>query len=79
MKINHITIVVSDIEKSKEFYKGILGLESTFEEEISGDQFSKVTAISDVRLRFAVLRAKDSDMIIELAQFIHPLPEINIK
>jgi catechol 2,3-dioxygenase-like lactoylglutathione lyase family enzyme len=36
MKINHITIVVSDIEKSKEFYKGILGLESTFEEEISG-------------------------------------------
>jgi catechol 2,3-dioxygenase-like lactoylglutathione lyase family enzyme len=52
-----------------------LGLESTFEEEIGGEQFSKITAIPNVKLRFAVLRVKDSDMIIELAQFIHP-PEI---
>ena len=54
MKLNHITIVVSNIERSKRFYKEILGLDSTFDEEIGGDQFSKVTAIPNLKLRFAV-------------------------
>ncbi len=77
MKLNHITIVVSDIEKSKRFYKDILNLDSNFEEEIGGEQFSKVTAIPDLRLRFAVLTAENTDMIIELAQFINPPTKIN--
>ena len=77
MKLNHITIVVSDIEKSKKFYKEILGLDSTFEEEIGGDQFSKVTAIQNLKLRFAVLKDKESNMIIELAQFLKPEAEIH--
>jgi catechol 2,3-dioxygenase-like lactoylglutathione lyase family enzyme len=77
MKLNHITIVVSDIDRSKRFYREILGLESTFEEEISGGQFSEVTATPGLRLRFAVLRARNSDIIIELAQFLNPQTEIN--
>ncbi len=77
MKLNHITVVVSDIEESKRFYKEILGLDSTFEEEIGGEQFSKVTAIKDLRLRFAVLKDKASNMIIELAQFLKPKAEIH--
>jgi glyoxylase I family protein len=76
MKLNHITIVVSDIEKSKIFYKEILGLDSTFDEEIGGDQFSKVTAIQNLNLRFAVLKDKESNMIIELAQFLEPKAKI---
>jgi len=77
MKLNHITIVVSNIEESKRFYKEILGLDSTFEEEISGEQFSKVTATKDLRLRFAVLKDKVSNMIIELAQFLKPEAKIH--
>jgi catechol 2,3-dioxygenase-like lactoylglutathione lyase family enzyme len=77
MKLNHVTIVVSDIERSREFYREILCLESTFEEEIGGEQFSKVTAIPNLRLRFAVLRAENSDIIIELVQFLNPPTQIN--
>jgi glyoxylase I family protein len=77
MKLNHITIVVSDIEKSKKFYKEILALNSTLDEEIGGDQFSKVTAIQNLKLRFAVLKDKESNMIIELAQFLTPKAEIH--
>ena len=77
MKLNHITLVVSDIEKSKQFYKEVLTLDSTFEETISGDQFSEVTAIPHLKLKFAVLNIPGSDIIIELVQFINPPTNIN--
>lgn len=75
MKLNHITIVVSDIEKSKRFYKDTMNLESTFEEEIGGEQFSKVTATPNVKLRFVVLRSDSSDVM--LAQFLNPKTSVN--
>ncbi len=77
MKLNHITIVVKDVEKSKQFYKEILGFKPGFEKEISGEQYSKVTGYNGLRLKFAVLKIPDSDVIIELAQFINPAIEIN--
>ncbi len=77
MKLNHITLIVSDIEKSKQFYKELLGLEPGFEKEISGEQYSKVTGHPNLRLKFAVLKIPNSDVIIELAQFINPEQKIN--
>ena len=76
MKLNHITLVVKDIEKSKQFYKETLGFEEGFGKEISGEQYSKVTGYPGLRLRFLVLKIPDSDVIIELAQFINPPQEI---
>jgi len=77
MKLNHITLVVKDVEKSKQFYKETLGFEPGFEKEISGEQYSKVTGYPDLRLKFAVLKIPDSDVIIELAQFINPEQQVN--
>lgn len=77
MKLNHITLVVGDLEKSKRFYKEALGFEPGFEKEISGEQYSKVTGYAGLKLRFAVLKIPSSDVIIELAQFINPSKEIN--
>ena len=76
MKLNHITLVVKDIEKSKQFYKQTLGFEEGFGKEISGEQYSKVTGYSGLRLRFLVLKIHDSDVIIELAPFVNPSQEI---
>ncbi len=76
MKLNHITLVVKDIEKSKQFYNKALGFEAGFEKEIYGEQYSKVTGYPDLRLRFVVLKIPDSDVIIELAQFVNPSVEI---
>lgn len=77
MKLNHITLVVKDIERSKQFYKQTLGFETGFGKEISGEQYSKVTGYSGLKLRFVVLKIPGSDVIIELAQFINPSLEIN--
>ncbi len=77
MKLNHITLIVQNIEKSKRFYKETLGLEPGFEKEISGDQYSNVTGYPNLRLKFAVLKIPDSKVIIELAQFINPTIKIN--
>jgi catechol 2,3-dioxygenase-like lactoylglutathione lyase family enzyme len=76
MKLNHITLVVKDIEKSKNFYQKIWGFEPGFEKEISGEQYSKVTGYSGLKLRFCVLKIPESDVIIELAQFVNPSVEI---
>lgn len=72
VKINHITILVKNIERSKNFYSELLGLKSTFEIDISGNQFSRVTGIKDVKIRFAALKSSSSHVILELAQFVHP-------
>jgi catechol 2,3-dioxygenase-like lactoylglutathione lyase family enzyme len=77
MKLNHITLVVEDIGKSKNFYQKILGFEPGFEKEISGEQYSKVTGHDNLRLRFCVIKIPESDVIIELAQFINPKQGIN--
>ena len=76
MKLNHITLIVKDVMKSKQFYKETLGFEAGFEKEIYGEQYSKVTGYPDLRLKFAVLKIPDSDVIIELAQFVNPSVEI---
>tara|TARA_Y100000310_G_scaffold310802_1_gene356418 strand:+ start:2059 stop:2499 length:441 start_codon:yes stop_codon:yes gene_type:complete len=77
MKLNHITVVVSDIETSKKFYKEILGADATFEETISGEYFEKVTATENVKLKFAALKIPETDIIIELAEFINPQTKAN--
>jgi len=77
MKLNHITLVVKDIEKSKQFYKDTLGLNSGFGKEISGPQYSEVTGHPSLKLKFQVLKLPNSDIIIELAQFLNPKKEIS--
>jgi glyoxylase I family protein len=75
--INHITILVSDIEKSKRFYKDVLGLETTFERSLSGEQFSKVMGEEDIFIKFAALRSPGPGIILELVQFIRPEKELH--
>lgn len=76
VKINHITILVKDIERSKKFYREVLGLKPTFEIDISGNQFSRVTGIEGVKIKFAALKSSSSPVILELAQFTDPKKEI---
>ena len=77
MKLNHITLVVKDIKESKKFYLDTLGFEAGFEKEISGEQYSKVTGYPNLKLKFCVLKIPDSDVIIELAQFVNPFVGVN--
>jgi len=73
--LNHIALLVSNLEISKRFYKETLGLETVFEHPISGKQFEKVTGIEGFDVVFAVLSDKKSKVNIELAEFKNGLIE----
>lgn len=73
--LNHIAILVSNLERSKRFYKEALGLEAVFEHPISGPQFEKVTGIEVFDVVFAVLTDKKSGVNLEIAEFRNGLIE----
>ena len=73
--LNHIALLVSNLETSKRFYKETLGLETVFEHPISGEQFEKVTGLNDFDVVFAVLSDNKSKVNIELVEFKNGLME----
>ncbi len=73
--LNHMALLISDLESSKKFYKETLGLEVVFEHPISGNQFEKVTGIEEFDVTFAVLSDKSSNVNIELVEFKNGLME----
>ncbi|MCC7572605.1 MAG: VOC family protein [Candidatus Methanofastidiosum sp.] len=73
--LNHIALLVSNLEASKRFYKETLGLEPIFEHPISGEQFEKVTGLNDFDVVFAVLSDNKSKVNIELVEFKNGLME----
>lgn len=73
--LNHIAIRVSDIEKSKLFYKRYLGLESSFEHNISGGQFEKVSGIIGFDVVFSVMTDKETNVNLELVEFKNEFKE----
>jgi len=74
--LNHIALRVNDIERSKSFYKRILGLESKFEHGINGDQFEKVSGIKGFDVVFAVMSDEISKVNIELVEFKNNFREV---
>ena len=77
-RIDHLNIVVSDLERTKEFFR-LLGFREGISSELDGNFLGKVTGISGVRGRFVSLRHPGSGVAIELLKFDEsPLPEADI-
>lgn len=73
--IRHTGIVVSDMQRSLEFYRDRLGLEPVIDFTEEGKYIDTLTALEGVRLRMVKLVAKDGSMI-ELLQYLsHPQQE----
>jgi len=77
MKLHHAGIQVKDIEESKKFYKTNFGFESPFEKAIEGEQFDKIMGLQASRIKFAVLKMPDTEVVIEIMQFLQPEQSIN--
>ncbi len=73
--LNHIALLVSNLETSKKFYKKTLELDVVFEQPISGEQFERVTGIDEFDVVFAVLSDKKSKINIEIVEFKNGLME----
>lgn len=49
MRVNHVNIVVSDMERSLVFYRDLLGMRVTFEIELEGAWIERVTGLPGAR------------------------------
>lgn len=69
-RYQHVSITVSDLERSVAFYRDMLGFIPSEYAEASGEDTSKALAVEDASLKLAVL--KQGDMILELIEYRSP-------
>ena len=72
-RIDHLNIVVSDLEKSKEFFL-LLGCTEGISSDLDTGFMEKLTGIRCAGGRFVALHHPESDLSIELLKFDTPLP-----
>lgn len=76
--IRHAGIVVRDIDRSLEFYSGILGLELYRREiEEPGEFIDRLVGIDNVKLEWAKVIIPSGGLIELLQYHSHPDPEVN--
>ena len=72
MRVNHLNIVVSDMERSLGFYIGILGMRVTFEVELSGAWIATVSGVPGATARCVFCQPSGGGARFELLQYLHP-------
>lgn len=69
--MDHINMVVSDIEQAKAFFLD-LGFEEIDCAHLSGDMFSTVIGLANVEANYAALALPGAETNLELIQYITP-------
>jgi len=79
VRVNHVNIVVRDMERSLAFYVGLLGMRETFEVELNGERIDRVAGLSGVSARCVFVQPSGGGARFELLQYRTPpgvaLPE----
>jgi len=70
--IDHINIVVSDMEKSVAFYATLLGLERGFEALLEGAWIETVTGLPNLQAKCVFMEAGGAAVRLELLQYLTP-------
>lgn len=68
MRMDHLNIVVSNLDKSKEFFR-LLGFTEGSSSELDSGFLEKVTGIQGASGRFTAMHHPGSDLSIELLKF----------
>jgi catechol 2,3-dioxygenase-like lactoylglutathione lyase family enzyme len=71
-KIDHINIVVSDLDEAKAFFL-ILGFQEVISSRLSGEQLSIVTGLKDIEAEFVGLSIPGTNTNVELIQYFFPV------
>jgi len=72
LNIRHTGIVVSDVEKSIDFYTNLLGFEIKKDMMESGDYIDNFSALKDARVRTVKMTLENQDMVELLWYESHP-------
>ena len=73
-KINHINVVVSDLDEAKSFFIQ-LGFTVGDESELSGEWISSIVALPNVRARYVTLKLPGTETNLELIEYASPPSE----
>ena len=71
MTIDHINLVVHDLDLCSQFYQSVVGMHMTFSKHLSGAWFEKVTGITHAEATCQFLEFPDAGCRLELLQFTH--------
>jgi catechol 2,3-dioxygenase-like lactoylglutathione lyase family enzyme len=72
MRVNHLNIVVADMERSLAFYVGLLGLRVTYEVELTGQWIEQVAGLPDVSARCVFVQPSGGGARFELLEYRTP-------
>lgn len=72
VRIDHINIVVSDMERSVRFYSEMLGLKRGFEVMLEGAWIDTVTGLAHARAHCVFMETDDPGVRLELLQYLAP-------
>lgn len=72
MRLDHVNIVVTDMQRAEQFYGGVLGLRRGFERLLEGEWIERVTGIPGARAH-CIFYEPESGGRIELLQYLSPL------
>lgn len=75
LQIDHINIVVSDMERAVAFYGGVLGMTQSFEATLEGAWIETVTGLADLRARCVFFEFAGGETRLELLQYLSPCGE----
>jgi 4-hydroxyphenylpyruvate dioxygenase-like putative hemolysin len=71
-KIDHVNIVVSNLENTTAFFVSLLGFHETKSGHLEGDWISKVVGLNNVKAKYVQLSLKESETNLELIQYYSP-------
>ena len=66
--LHHTNLVVSNIEKTKEFYTKILGLKIVLEESFEKGEFNRGVGLSETRVLLVMFSVPGSSTLLEAFQ-----------
>ena len=66
---HHTNVIVSDLDRSLDFYTRVLGLKVASQMEIDAPEFARGVGIPDTRVRAAVLEVPNATTLLEMFEY----------
>jgi glyoxylase I family protein len=70
--LHHFNLIVSDRERTKAFYNGILELEIALETVIEDEEFSRGVGLPNTKVLAAFFKLPDNAGLLETFQYVQP-------
>ena len=74
-RLHHTGYTVSNLDRSLAFYRDLLGCEVVATQEKQGGYLAEIVGYPEAHVRMAHLRAPESPHIIELFEYLAPVPD----